>query len=207
LYSARDAYGPLVGLPANEPLSPAFWHNVTQVFETNDAAFQDYISRKSRGFEVTACTGDCKNTTICNLRALRSENNCVCDSILPVPEPFGYECLIHSNCYQAVASLASSFRRRDDSELPIATYTEPNHCELGIGHIMTEAMSQGKFANPVGVSPGRIFSEINTATLDCDGQTSTKPQLGLDQKVLESLRFLTGYEGAMSAHRGPYAEE
>ncbi|KAK6980676.1 Metallo-dependent phosphatase-like protein [Favolaschia claudopus] len=80
-YSARATYGPLVGLPPNEPLSPAFWHNLTEVFVANETAFQMFNTFISRGGAVTPCTGgdagDCKNTTICDMRAFRSENNCV----------------------------------------------------------------------------------------------------------------------------------
>ncbi|KAK6988045.1 Saposin B-type domain-containing protein [Favolaschia claudopus] len=79
-YSARTTYGPLVGLPPNEPLSPAFWHNLTEVFVANETAFQMFNTFISRGGAVTPCTGgdagECKNTTICDMRAFRSENNC-----------------------------------------------------------------------------------------------------------------------------------
>ncbi|EJD50481.1 putative acid sphingomyelinase [Auricularia subglabra TFB-10046 SS5] len=77
-YSARDSYGPLVSPPLGrtQPLSPAFWHNLTVAFENNDAAFQLYNERLSRSGLVRSCTGDCKTTTICGLRAARSENNC-----------------------------------------------------------------------------------------------------------------------------------
>ncbi|KAJ6577051.1 sphingomyelin phosphodiesterase [Mycena vulgaris] len=75
-YSARETYGPLVGLAPSAPLSPAFWHNLTQVFETNDTAFQIYNTFISRGGAVHACDATCKNTTICDIRAFRSENNC-----------------------------------------------------------------------------------------------------------------------------------
>ncbi|KAJ7153824.1 sphingomyelin phosphodiesterase [Mycena filopes] len=76
-YSARETYGPLVGLSPHEPLSPAFWHNLTEVFERNDTAFEMYRTFINRGGEVVnACDATCKNTTICDLRAFRSENNC-----------------------------------------------------------------------------------------------------------------------------------
>jgi sphingomyelin phosphodiesterase len=78
-YSAKTAYGPLVTPPLTNPsaeLTPAFWHNVTQAFESNDAAFQDYYARKSRGFDVTACTGTCKTNEICELRAAEAQYNC-----------------------------------------------------------------------------------------------------------------------------------
>ncbi|KAF7344826.1 Saposin B-type domain-containing protein [Mycena venus] len=75
-YSARETYGPLVGLSPNEPLSPAFWHNLTEVFAVNETAFQMFNTFISRGGAVTACDADCQNSTICDMRAFRSENNC-----------------------------------------------------------------------------------------------------------------------------------
>ncbi|KAJ7253566.1 sphingomyelin phosphodiesterase [Mycena rebaudengoi] len=76
-YSARETYGPLVGLRPRASLSPAFWHNLTQVFERNATAFQMFNTFMSRGGAVTACdSADCVATTICDMRALRSENNC-----------------------------------------------------------------------------------------------------------------------------------
>ncbi|KAF7346627.1 Saposin B-type domain-containing protein [Mycena sanguinolenta] len=75
-YSARETYGPLVGLAPDEPLSPAFWHNLTEVFAVNETAFQMFNTFISRGGAVTACDADCQNTTICDMRAFRSQNNC-----------------------------------------------------------------------------------------------------------------------------------
>ncbi|KAF4583315.1 hypothetical protein EYR38_002064 [Pleurotus pulmonarius] len=76
-YSARAAYGPLVsGLKASDPLGPAFWHKVTEGFERNSTAFDMWNTFQSRGAKVQACDAECKKTTICNLRALRAENNC-----------------------------------------------------------------------------------------------------------------------------------
>ncbi|KAJ3759690.1 sphingomyelin phosphodiesterase [Lentinula raphanica] len=79
-YDARETYGPLVGLPATSELTPAFWHNLTEVFMTNDTAFQLFNTFLSRGGAVSPCTDvdNCKNTTICDQRAFRSQNNCVC---------------------------------------------------------------------------------------------------------------------------------
>ncbi|OAA36240.1 Sphingomyelin phosphodiesterase [Metarhizium rileyi] len=79
LYSAKESYGPLVSPPLTDPraeLTPSFWHNVTVAFENNDAAFNDYIARKSRGWQPATCTGDCKTNEICQLRAGRSQDNC-----------------------------------------------------------------------------------------------------------------------------------
>ncbi|KAJ7218481.1 sphingomyelin phosphodiesterase [Mycena pura] len=77
-YSARATYGPLVGIAPGEPLSPAFWHNLTDVFAANDTAFQLFNTFISRDGMVTPCdaASGCVNTTICDMRALRSENNC-----------------------------------------------------------------------------------------------------------------------------------
>ncbi|KZV71062.1 sphingomyelin phosphodiesterase [Peniophora sp. CONT] len=82
-YSARDAYGPLVTppLPTTAPLDAAFWHNLTEIFTANATAFSEFNERISRGGQVTACTGDCQTTTICDMRAARSENNC--DTVSP----------------------------------------------------------------------------------------------------------------------------
>ncbi|KHO00301.1 Sphingomyelin phosphodiesterase [Metarhizium album ARSEF 1941] len=78
-YSAKEAYGPLVSPPLTDPkaeLTPAFWHDVTVAFEKEDAQFDAYISRKSRGWRPADCKGDCKTNEICQLRAGRSQDNC-----------------------------------------------------------------------------------------------------------------------------------
>jgi len=77
-YSAKAAYGPLVGVTAaSAELTPAFWHNLTTVFQTNDTAFQAFNARKSRGWNVSPCTGTCKTSEICALRAAQAQYNCV----------------------------------------------------------------------------------------------------------------------------------
>lgn len=79
-YSAKEAYGSLLNPPVTDSkaeLSPAFWHNVTVLFESDDSVFQDYYARKSRGWDVSSCTGDCKTSEICQLRAAESQYNCV----------------------------------------------------------------------------------------------------------------------------------
>jgi sphingomyelin phosphodiesterase len=82
-YSAKDTYGPLVPTPpgANDELTPAFWHNVTEAFKDDDSAFQGYVSKKSRGWNVDQCNGECKDDTICQLQAGRSQDNCFVPSI------------------------------------------------------------------------------------------------------------------------------
>lgn len=78
LYSAKEAYGAALGVtdPAAE-LTPAFWHNVTALFEADDDAFQAYVARKTRGYDVSACAGDCKTAEICQLRAAQAQYNCI----------------------------------------------------------------------------------------------------------------------------------
>lgn len=78
LYSAKEAYGAPLGVtdPAAE-LTPAFWHNVTALFESDDAAFQAYVARKTRDYgSPAACAGDCKTLEICQLRAAQAQYNC-----------------------------------------------------------------------------------------------------------------------------------
>jgi sphingomyelin phosphodiesterase len=78
-YSAKEEYGPLVSPPVTDPaaeLTPGFWHDVTVAFETNNDAFQAYIARKSRGWNVGSCTGDCQTNEICGMRAAESQYNC-----------------------------------------------------------------------------------------------------------------------------------
>ncbi|KAJ5089429.1 hypothetical protein N7532_008113 [Penicillium argentinense] len=79
-YSAKEAYGSLVEPAITDSaaeLTPAFWHNITAVFEKEDSVFQDYIARKTRGWKVELCSGDCKTEEICQLRAAESQYNCV----------------------------------------------------------------------------------------------------------------------------------
>ncbi|KAJ5884215.1 acid sphingomyelinase [Penicillium tannophilum] len=79
-YSAKEAYGSLLSPPVTDSaaeLTPAFWHNVTALFESDDSVFQDYVARKSRGWDYSSCTGTCKTDEICQLRAAESQYNCV----------------------------------------------------------------------------------------------------------------------------------
>lgn len=83
-YSAKETYGAALEPPVTDPkaeLTPAFWHNVTAKFASDSAFFNDYISRKSRGWKNNTCSGDCQTAEICQLRAGRSQDNCY------VPKP------------------------------------------------------------------------------------------------------------------------
>ena len=79
-YSVKDTYGHLLDPPYTSPtaeLVPAFWHNLTEVFETNDSVFQDYYARKQRGYDPTLCTGSCKTEEICGMRSSQSQYACL----------------------------------------------------------------------------------------------------------------------------------
>ncbi|KAJ6611111.1 hypothetical protein B0H10DRAFT_2224327 [Mycena sp. CBHHK59/15] len=78
-YNTRATYGPLPRLSPQSQLSPAFWNNLTEVlvFTANTTAFQLFNTFLSRGGAVSPCDADCADTTICDMRALRSQNNCV----------------------------------------------------------------------------------------------------------------------------------
>ncbi|TQV94420.1 hypothetical protein V2A60_002549 [Cordyceps javanica] len=77
-YSAKESYGSLLSPPISveAELTPSFWHNVTTAFESNTTLFDEYVSRKSRGWLKKKCDGDCKDEEICQLRAGRSQDNC-----------------------------------------------------------------------------------------------------------------------------------
>lgn len=78
LYSVKEAYGSLLTPPvtaSSAELTPAFWHNLTVLFEDDDTVFQEYYSRKSRDYSTATCTGSCKTAEICALRAAQSQYN------------------------------------------------------------------------------------------------------------------------------------
>ncbi|KAF2231533.1 sphingomyelin phosphodiesterase [Viridothelium virens] len=79
LYSVKDVYGSLLDPPVTDrsaELTPAFWHNVTVLFEDDDTVFQQYYARKSRDYDTSTCDSDCKTAEICQLRAAQAQYNC-----------------------------------------------------------------------------------------------------------------------------------
>lgn len=86
-YSAKEAYGPLVGdaglsrLGENDELTPAFWHNVTEILEANATAFEEFFARRKRGWGVDECEDECKSIEICKLRSARAQDNCMPPSL------------------------------------------------------------------------------------------------------------------------------
>lgn len=87
-YSVKEAYGPLVSPPytdSSTELTGAFWHNVTEVFVKDDTQFQEYNARKTHGYNVTPCTGDCKYMEICQLRNPQSQYHCIGNALNATP--------------------------------------------------------------------------------------------------------------------------
>ncbi|GAA6023339.1 hypothetical protein JCM10207_005752 [Rhodosporidiobolus poonsookiae] len=77
-YQARSAYNSLLSspFPDDAPMNATFWHQVTEVFNRNDTAFQLYNGRLARGNYVGECTDSCKTSTMCKIRSLRTQNSC-----------------------------------------------------------------------------------------------------------------------------------
>lgn len=79
-YSAKESYGSLLTQPVTDfatELALAFWHNVTELFVTDDDVFDGYIARKTRDYDVFSCTGSCKNETTCDIPAGDAQYNCL----------------------------------------------------------------------------------------------------------------------------------
>lgn len=98
-YSARDVYGPVVAsyvsssaFSDSTPLDAAFWHNLTEVFEIDSKTFNGYIDRMGRSAWSRHCNERCRNNTICDIRAMRAENNCYNQSLngIIIPPPREY---------------------------------------------------------------------------------------------------------------------
>lgn len=130
-YSAKETYGPLVSPPVTDSraeLSPAFWHNVTDVLLEDPAQFEAYQVRKSRGWrEATSCDEACRTKEVCQLRAGRSEDNCY------EPEPGFHFNSRAQNRFEnrdecgisvARAAIGSLGVRRDMLELVMARFVE-----------------------------------------------------------------------------------
>ncbi|KAF9153209.1 hypothetical protein BG015_003858 [Linnemannia schmuckeri] len=81
-YSAHAAYTPFLApitTPPSQPLSPAWWHNVTTAFESNPAAFQQYWTYRGKSAnKIPACANGstCPKEMICDLRASKSSDDC-----------------------------------------------------------------------------------------------------------------------------------
>ncbi|KAH8897755.1 sphingomyelin phosphodiesterase [Thozetella sp. PMI_491] len=85
-YSVKSAYGSLLDPPYTDaalPLTPAFWHNVTELLERNETAFQEYYARRTRGWNVQACDAACKAKEVCQMRSSQSQFACLTGPTVP----------------------------------------------------------------------------------------------------------------------------
>ncbi|OJJ42903.1 hypothetical protein ASPZODRAFT_75285 [Penicilliopsis zonata CBS 506.65] len=141
-YSAKEAYGALLDPPVTDSaaeMTPAFWHNVTALFEDDDTVFQDYYARKSRGWDVDSCTGSCKTDEICQLRAAEAQYNCV--TVTP-----GIDFKKRSSSSSSVSASdecsGSVFGKMfGDFEAAVAALTEAAEAKLGDGFLTTAVNS------------------------------------------------------------------
>jgi sphingomyelin phosphodiesterase len=75
LYSAKEAFQ--VPSARGPYINATFWHEVTELFERDNSAFESYKSFRFKGTGLhPACDGDCKKDTVCNLRASNSRELC-----------------------------------------------------------------------------------------------------------------------------------
>lgn len=71
-----------------QPLSPSWWHTVTEKMELNDELFNKYwLNRYKKSPWTPDCDQDCKANTICTLRAGKSEYRCDYLPKLPTGRP------------------------------------------------------------------------------------------------------------------------
>jgi sphingomyelin phosphodiesterase len=78
-YSVKKDYGGKLTPPppSTAELTPAFWHNVTVAMEKDSLVFNEFWARRTRGYSVPACTGDCVKNEICALRGADAQYSCV----------------------------------------------------------------------------------------------------------------------------------
>lgn len=79
-YSAKAAYGSALSPPVTDPaaeLTPAFWHNVTEAMQRDESVFQAWWERRTRGYKVPECSGECVDKEICGIRGADAQFSCV----------------------------------------------------------------------------------------------------------------------------------
>lgn len=70
-YSARQTYDYNNSLAANEPLSPAFWHNVAMDIANNETTFERYTDLRQKLYRPYASiTGTAKKVVLCGLTSM-----------------------------------------------------------------------------------------------------------------------------------------
>ena len=79
-YSVKEAYASKLSPPVTDEkaeLTPAVWSDIIDLFEDNDAIFQEYYARKQRGWDYVYCDGSCKTDEICQLGSAQSQYACL----------------------------------------------------------------------------------------------------------------------------------
>lgn len=86
LYRAREEYGSMVPVAKDQPLTAAFWHNVTTYLTTDSRAFDRFVKNKYRDGVAARrpCRGLCYLYTLCAMRRSRTEDPC--PSFPPLPD-------------------------------------------------------------------------------------------------------------------------
>ncbi|KAJ9133691.1 Sphingomyelin phosphodiesterase [Pleurostoma richardsiae] len=121
-YSVKEAYGALLDPPYTEAgldLTPAFWHNVSVLFEEDDAAFQAYYARKQRGYDYSACTGSCKTQEICQMRSSQSQYACLSGAAVSAKRDVEQTTMDVGNAHGHAGECPGSKARKVLAKLPL----------------------------------------------------------------------------------------
>ncbi|RDW83499.1 hypothetical protein BP5796_04990 [Coleophoma crateriformis] len=141
-YSVKETYGALLDPPYTDPsapLTPEFWHNVTQMFIEDDTQFNNYYARRTRGLNVTSCTGSCKAQEICQLRSPQSQYNCVNGAV-------------------NAANATTLYKRDGDDQARLNAVDDCHHSFIGIKVGQGIAADLSAFAKKVAVVLGESFT-------------------------------------------------
>jgi sphingomyelin phosphodiesterase len=71
-----------------KPLSPAWWHKVSEAMELDDAVFDAYWNNRYKSSPMTPeCDEACRINVVCGIRAGKSELRCDYDPSSSTPRP------------------------------------------------------------------------------------------------------------------------
>lgn len=178
LYSVKEAYGSRLEPPVVAPqqaLTPAFWHNVTTLFERDDDVFMAYRRRKARIFRVgpeATCDAECKKSEICQLRAALGEYNWF---VLTFHFP---HCCLPSWGYNIVAQTLI-FRFKNSDRVSAAINFKKRHLD-------------GEHAHGHATGPDKNRDPLQSG--ECHGSTISPILRGLVDIGTEDLQQIIGGE-------------
>lgn len=76
-YSARKTYDPLGFLGEHDPLSPGFWHSVSELIAVDDLAYLTYLNLRTKQYRpLEAETDQERERTICGLQSVSRFERC-----------------------------------------------------------------------------------------------------------------------------------